>query len=376
MQHAFRFKVIFTVSVSILYGTLCWLIPEKMLSIMTHGNTAQGEIIAIGARYLRLTSFTLIPMAISSAIGTSFREIAKPAVPLCISAAATLINTLGNWILIYGNLGAPRLEVSGAAMATIIARAVEVCVFLIYVRRGKAPFAVPVQQIPGINKKLVREILAKSWMMFVAEASWLSSETVTVALYNGRGGAEVVAGMAAGWTVANIFNLLFNGIHATTAVVIGGVLGAGKLDEARKRAEWLKSGSVIAGVAVALLGFVVTNSLVPMVFHNLTDSTRSISLGLVHVILIYYPFWALINALFAISRAGGDTVMAMWADTGVNTLLFIPGAFILAFCTSVGPVTMYALVKLSDIAKYLVARHFIKKERWVKNLAKNENFEF
>jgi putative MATE family efflux protein len=376
MMHAYRFKVIFSLAVSVIYGALCWIIPESMLAMMTRGNAAQGEIIRIGAGYLRIVSFTLIPIAISSALGTSFRETGRPIIPLCISAAATLVNTLGNWLLIYGNLGAPRLEVSGAAVATIIARLFEVSLFLVYIRRksaGKtpaerAPFFVPFRKIVLINGPLIRNILAKSGMMFLSEASWVSSETIMTALYNGRGGAEVVAGMAAGWTIANIFFLLFGGIFTTTAVIIGGALGSGKLAEARQRAEWIKSGALMAGIIIAILGAATSNLLIPLVFSNLTETARKISLGLVSVILIYFPLWSLLNAQFAISRAGGDTAMGMWADVSVNSLIFVPAAFLLAFFTTMEPVRMFALIKLSDIIKYLVARHFLKKERWVRNL--------
>jgi Na+-driven multidrug efflux pump len=104
------------------------------------------------------------------------------------------------------------------------------------------------------------------------------------------------------------------------------------------------------------------------VFARLSSEARNISLGLVYVIVIYLPLWALLNALFAISRAGGDTAMGMYADLSVNTLLFAPGALLLAFCTDLGPVPMFALLKLSDIPKCLVARYFLKKERWVRNL--------
>jgi Na+-driven multidrug efflux pump len=58
----------------------------------------------------------------------------------------------------------------------------------------------------------------------------------------------------------------------------------------------------------------------------------------------------------------------MWTDVSVNTLIFVPAAFILALFTTMDPVRMFALIKLSDIIKYLVARHFLKKERWVRNL--------
>jgi putative MATE family efflux protein len=370
MRHAYRFKVIFALCFSALYGALCWIIPDRMIAVMTMGNAAQKEIIPIGTGYLRLISFTLAPMAVSAAIGTSFREIARPTVPLFISAAATMVNTAGNWLLIYGTLGAPRLEVSGAAIATIIARVFELAVFLVYLGKAKAPFFVGFGKILHIHKRLIREILSRSGMIFLSEASWVSSETIMTALYNGRGGAEVVAGMAAGWTIANIFFLLFGGIWTTTAVIVGGSLGAGKLDEARIRARWIRSGSVAAGIIIAVLGAAAAALLIPLVFSSLTAHARSISLGLVFVILVYLPLWSLLNAQFAISRSGGDAAMGMYTDLSVNTLLFVPGAFILALGTSLHPVTMFGILKLTDIVKIFIARHFLNKERWVRNLTR------
>ena len=370
MKHAYRFKVIFSCSVSAVYGILCWTIPERMLGLMTIGNAVQEEIIAIGAGYLRRTVFTLFPIAIACSVGTAFREIGLPKVPLAISAAATLVNTAGNWVLIYGNLGAPRLEVSGAAIATIIARCFEAAVFIVYVYKRKAPFFVGLKSVFHINKQLIREILAKSGMIFLSEASWISSETILIALYNGRGGAEVVAGMAAGWTIANIFFLLFGGIWTTAAVVVGGTLGAGKLDEAKNKATWIKSGAVVAGCIVAVFGTAAATLLVPLVFGNLTAAARSIGLGLVYVIVAYLPLWCLLNAMFAISRSGGDAAMGMYTDLSVNSVLFVPGCFILALNTSLDPVKMFAILKTTDIIKVFVARYFLNKERWVRNLTK------
>jgi putative MATE family efflux protein len=368
MKHAYRFKVLFAFAAAAVYFTLCRTIPEKMLAMMTMGNTAQGEILVAGSGYLRLVSWTMFPIAISSAIGTSFREIARPTVPLVISAAATLVNTVGNWILIYGNLGAPRLEVAGAAYATVIARVVELAFFLMYASGAKAPFFVGFVKLFNIHKRLAGEILSRSGMIFVSELSWVSSETIMTAMYNRRGGEEVVAGMAAGWTIANIFFLLFGGIWTAAGVLVGGALGAGKLDEARRRAQWLKSGSVAAGIVIALPGAAMAALLIPLVFSNLSAAARGNSIGLVLVILAYLPLWGLLNIQFAISRAGGDTATGMYTDLSVNTFLFVPGAFILALLTSLPPVPMFALLKLTDIIKIFICRHFLRKERWVRNL--------
>jgi Na+-driven multidrug efflux pump len=369
MKHAFRFKIIFGLAASVVYFVLCWTIPHRMLAIMTMGNVAQAEIIKVGTTHLKLASWTLFPIAISFSIGSSFREIARPKVPLIVSAAATVVNTVGNWILIYGNLGAPRLEVAGAAYATIIARIVELAAFLIYCHRVKAPFFVGITRLFNVHWKFFKEILIKSGMIFASELSWVSSETIMTAMYNRRGGAEVVAGMAAGWTIANIFFLLFGGIWIVSGVLVGGALGAGKLDEARRRAEWLKSGAVFAGVAFALPGAAFSAFIIPLVFSNLSAAARANTIGLVMVILAYLPLWCLLNLQFAITRAGGDTAAGMYTDVSVNTLLFAPGAVLLSLFTKMAPVPMFALLKVTDIVKFFIIRRLMRRERWVVNLA-------
>jgi len=368
MKNAFSFKIFFALAAAVLYFTICVSVPRQLLGMMTMSNAAQEEIVAVGSSYLKLVSLTFFTAAISMSIASSFREIAKPKIPLIISAAATVVNTIGNWILIYGNLGAPRLEVTGAAYATIIARVFEAVAFICYATYSKAPFFANIKRLLVIKKSLFAEIFAKSGMIFASELSWVASETIMIAMYNRRGGAEVVAGMAAGWTIANIFFLLFGGLGIASSILVGGALGAGKLDEARQRAGWLKWGGFVAGFIIALPGALLTTFLVPLVFSNLSEAARGNCLGLVFVILAYLPLWGLLNVYFFISRAGGDTALGMYADVSVNTLLFAPGSILLSLFTSLAPVPMFALLKLTDIVKLLIARHLLRKEKWVRNL--------
>jgi putative MATE family efflux protein len=369
MQQAFRFKAIMTLGLSALYFSICQLMPEQLIAVMTMGNAAQAEIITHGADYLRMVSWLFMPMGLSQAIGSAFREIGRPTVPLVISVVATLVNTFLNWVLIYGNLGAPRLEIMGAALATNIARGVELAAFVVYVRWTKPPFFVPFVRLFKARWPLFREILGKSGLMVMSEATWVVSETIMTALYNGRGGAEVVAGMAAGWAVANVFFLVFSGIHVSTGVVVGGMLGADRLDEARVKARWIMSGAVVAGSVLATLQ-AASILLIPLVFMNLSVEAMAVTRGLLIVISVYLPLWSLLNSQFAVSRAGGDMMMGVVVDVGVTCVLFIPGAFALALLTPMGPVLMFAIVKTTDFAKWYIAWWWLKKERWVHNLAK------
>ena len=367
MQQAFKFKLIITLVAGTIYTCLCLFFSRPFLSLMVHGNTASQEIVEEGIRYMGFLAPSWIPAVIATCIGTSLREIGRVRPPLLISVTATGVNTFFNWVLIYGNLGAPQLETTGAAIATVMARVVEMTIFLLYLKNRRPPFVFHIVEVFRVKWGLFLTILRKSGLILISEMSWVISETVTTALYNSRGGAEVVSGMAAGFAIANLFFVCFNGIGTATGVSLGGTLGANKLDEARRQKNWLLSGSLVFGLCGTAMGC-LTVFVVPLVFGNLSPSAQSVTRGLVLLNAAYMPTWAFINAQFAISRTGGDAMLGAMVDLVVNTFMVIPGMVLLTKLTSLGPVALYGIIKLTDAAKITGCAIGLKKERWVRNL--------
>jgi Na+-driven multidrug efflux pump len=113
--------------------------------------------------------------------------------------------------------------------------------------------------------------------------------------------------------------------------------------------------------------------IIPLVFANLSGSAQKVTRGLVFVIAAYLPIWCLLNAQFAVSRAGGDTLMGVWVDVGVSYILFIPAAILLARLTPIGPVALFGLAKLFDLPKAFVAAWWLRKEHWVRNLSRKKS---
>lgn len=369
MRQAFRFKLILATAISAIHLCLCLAMPELLIGLMLGGNREGDEIIREGAHFLRLSALGSLPFALSAAIGSSFRDVGKTRPPLAISSTAAVLATVLNWLLIYGKLGLPRLEVEGAALATVTARCLEAFLFIAWTARSRPAFAFGPRRILAVDRALFRSMLAKSAAMFFSETAWVISETIITAIYNGRGGAETVAGMAAGWTVANLFFLVFPAIHTATGVLVGATLGAGRLEEARCKGRWILAGSAVFGLAAGLVA-VSSTAIVPLVFSNLSMAARGVTVGLIVVIGCYLPLWALLNGQFALSRAGGDTAMGVWVDVGVTYVVFIPAAFMLSTWTSLGPVALFAVAKISDIPKALVAYWWLRKGHWVKNLSR------
>jgi putative MATE family efflux protein len=368
MRNSLRFKLIAALSVAAVHSAICLVFPEALIRLMLGGNVQGEPIIAEGARFLRLVTPSFAPIAVAAAVSTSYRDVGKTKIPLAVSSAAAALCTLLNWLLIYGALGAPRLEVAGAAVATCIARCAEAGAFLAMAAIGRPSFAFSPRTLFRVDKRLFNEILSRSAMMFFSETAWVASETIVTAIYNGRGGAETVAGMAAGWTIANIFFMAFGAVTTAASVIVGSTLGSGFLEEARKKGRWIVYGSFVFGIFVGLAAAAST-FLIPIVFGNLSAAARTVTRGLVMVIAAYIPLWTLLNAQFGLARSGGDTAMGVWVDVGVTYAVFIPIAFALAAWTSLGPVVLFGLAKLSDIGKTAVAFWWLAKERWVRNLA-------
>lgn len=367
MQQAFKFKLIVCLAIGIVFSIVSFRIPEKILPLMVHGNLDSESIIAQGAQYMRVLAFSWIPMVFATIFGSSLREIGSVKAPLVISILATVINSVFNYMLIYGNCNFPRLEVTGAALATIIARTCEMIIFVIFILKKQPDFLPKLKKIFTINFSLFFSILKKTGFILISEISWVASETVTTALYNSRGGSDIVSGMAGGFAIANLFYICFNGIFVSTGVVLGGTLGANRLEEARIQKKWLLSGSALFGSFVALVGS-LTLLLIPLIYGNLTLSAQAVAKGLVLVNIFYMPSWAYLNAQFAVSRTGGDTTMGLLVDLIANVGMVIPGMFILTYFTTCGPVAMYGIIKLTDFIKITIAHLWLKKERWLKNL--------
>ena len=367
MKQAYRFKILIGVSVGILYTACCYFLPKYMMNFMLKGNLNQTEITFEGIKYLKITAFTWVPIVISTCIGSSMRESENVKTPLYISIFATLVNTFFNWVFIYGNLGAPRLEIVGAGIATLIARVVELATYFIYCYIKKPLFFSKWIHIFKIKKSLFWEICKKLLFIILSEMSWILTETIMNKVYNGRGGSEVVAGMSAAWSIANLFQLIINGVACATAVIIGGTLGQGKLEEGKLHSRWMKSGAVLAG-AVFGVALIASGGLLKIVFRNISPEAIDIAQRMLFIIGIYLPAWTYLNAQFSTARAGGDAIMGTVTDVSVNLLLFLPGILLVARFTSWGPVLMFAVLKLTDFAKIIVAEWQLRKERWVKNL--------
>ena len=357
MRQSVAFKVVASLSTCIFYFLATFVFTRPVLSLMVIGNSQAELILEEGQKYMYLMGFIGIQMMISSILSSSYREIGRVRVILVITLIAAGSNAFLNWVFIYGHLGMPRLEVEGAAYATIIAKTVEMLLLIGYTIKERPEF-ISFSVFKRIDWALFGRILKKGSLLIMSQMMWVLSESFT---------AAIVSGMAASFSIANLFFISFDGITTATGVLIGKSLGRNELDDARKEKTWMLSAAIIFGCIMCLVG-VVTVLLVPVVFGNLSIDAQNICRAMLLLMALFMPLWTFVNTQLAVCRAGGDTKVGFLVDGG-TTAVMIPMLLILAFFTNASPVMMYFGVKALDVGKIIVATHEMKKERWVVNLS-------
>ena len=284
---------------------------------------------------------------------------------------AVLVNLTGNYILIFGKLGAPALGVVGAAIATVLSRYVECLIVVIWTHSHKqrCPYISQVYTTARIPLELSKRIMMMGLPLLVNELLWAGGMTVLNQCYSVRG-LEVVSAINISTAVSNLFFCAFISMGNTVAIMVGQLLGAGKLEEAvdedRKLIAFAVALCAAVGVVMALLA-----PAIPQIY-NTTDTVKRLAEELLFVIAVFMPVHGFNNACFFTLRSGGKTLITFVFDSVYIWVLCIPLAFCLSRFTAVPILPMYITVQLLDLVKVAMGFVLVKKRMWVKNLVKDE----
>ena len=347
---------------------------ERLILAFIHEgqeNLDMAATLAYGRDYLRVMLLQLLPFAVMQIYASTLRETGETLLPMKAGIVAVLVNLTGNYILIFGKLGAPALGVVGAAIATVLSRYVECLIVVIWTHRHRqrCPYISQVYTTVRIPWELTRKIMVMGLPLLVNELLWAGGMTVLNQCYSIRG-LEVVSAINISTAVSNLFFCAFISMGNTVAIMVGQLLGAGRLEEAvdedRKLIAFAVALCAAVGVVMALLA-----PAIPQIY-NTTDTVKRLAEELLFVIAVFMPVHGFNNACFFTLRSGGKTLITFVFDSVYIWVLCIPLAFALSRFTAVPILPMYTVVQMMDLVKVALGFVLVKKRMWVKNLVKDE----
>ncbi len=372
VKYAFRFKIFTSVVITVGAMFLFIYAGENLISLYLHEGSDVGDIEATmgyAKDYLKIIIISLIPSAVGQVYASTLRECGRTVPPMVAGVIAVVINTLFNYIFIFGKFGAPKLGVNGAAIATCIARVIECIILVAWANRHKKKDcsyfngALRSLKIPG---KLAGQMFIKGTPLMLNEFFWSVGMTVTLQCYAYRGLA-IVAAQNISSTMVNLFNVVLITLGNSVAIIIGQLLGAGELERAKQEDKQLVAFSVVLCVVIGGIMACFAGAF-PQIY-NTEPEVRELATKFILVSSVMMPFHAFTNAAYFTLRSGGKTGITFMFDSVYTWALVIPVAFVVSRFTGLGIVKVYIIVQSLDIVKTIIGFILVKKGVWINNLA-------
>ena len=370
IRDTFRIKIVICGFIMLLGLTVFGLGDRTLISYYLHEGSQSGDLAATlqyGHVYMMFMLAGLLPQAAEFVYSSTLRETGETVVPMRASFAAVLINLVLNYILIYGKFGFPVLGVAGAAIATAISRIVQALIVILWTHRHNdiKPYINGVYASFRVAGSLVRKVCVTGLPLVINESLWSIGIVLQKQSYSTRGLA-VVAGLNINSTFFNVFSICFVAFGDAVAIIVGQLLGAGKMDEAKETG--LKINAFVTASCV-VMGAIVY-ALAPYLprFYNTTTEVKSLASDFLRVTGIMMPLFGLCHSLYFTIRAGGKTLITFLFDSAFLMVIGVPLAFVLTRYTGLDIVSIYAICEGTALIKVIIGFAISASGVWMQNI--------
>ncbi len=370
VRNTFRFKAYICIVMTLIALALFATCDELLISLYLHEGSDVGNLaqtLYYGQGYLAIMMIGLAPFAISQLYASTLRECGQTVVPMIAGVIAVFVNLCFNYVLIFGNFGAPRLGANGAAIATVISRFVEMVIIVAWTHRKKEQnkFISGIYRSLRIPKELIKLIVAKGFPLMMNEILWSVGMTFTVQCLAYRGLVAVAAQNITS-TISNVFNVVYIALGSSVSIIIGQLLGAGKMEEAKEKDAQLITFAVASCTVIAMImaGFA---GIFPNAY-NTEPQVKELATQLILAATVLMPFQAFVHASYFTLRSGGKTGITFLFDSVFLWVIVVPMAYILSRFTDIPVVPLYLLVYGTEIIKCVIGFWLVKRGAWAQNM--------
>lgn len=366
VEYVLAISLRLSVIISVIFFLAANICPDLLMKIFT----SEQELIVLGIPYLRIVSWSYLCMSISQIYLCIMKNSGRTTRSTIYGSVAVVLNLIFNAILIFGLFGFPKLEIRGAAYATVLARVIELALVL-WENRKKNEVCICWKYLIKPDVILKKDFKKYTSPVLANELLWGCGFTM-FSVIMGHMGNDAVAANSVANIVKNIIACVCFGIGTGSNIIVGNELGRGNLDLAKQYGNKLCHISIVAGAISGLLILIIS----PLIMNfaiNLTPQAQDY-LQFMLCICSYYMVGKSVNStvIAGIFCAGGDTKFGMLCDAVTMWLIIVPIGAFAAFVLKLPVMAVYFILNLDEMVKLpAVYRHY-KKYHWLKNLTRKE----
>lgn len=348
-----------------IFSFLVIFFPELIMKIFTN----EEPMIECGALYLRTVGISYFFMAFSQVYQAILKSIEHVKTATSATVIALGLNMFLNATFIFGWFGLPKLGVFGIALATTIARGIElgVCIF--------AGFKIKEVKITPkcfvLRNKVLSKDFAKYSLPAVGNEFVWGAAFATYSVILGHLGEDIVAANSVVNVVRNLASIVCFGMAYGGAILLGKQIGEGKMTLAKSNASRLVKSTVLAGLIGGII-MILLRPILPMIA-DLNETAASYRNTLLFI-NSYSLLGATVNTVLicGIFRAGGDAKFGFITDSISMWAVSVPLGIISAFVLKLPPLWVYFILFLDEFEKMpVVIIHYLR-GKWLKNITRDD----
>ena len=336
--------------------------PDLIMRIYSN----EQDIIEYGIVYLRWMIPTYFCMGLSLTCTIVLRTVGQVRLPLICSICAFFVNVFCNWVFIFGKLGAPRMEIGGAALGTLIARVFELSVICGYFFFVDKRISYRLHDIFMRCRGLVKEYLRISIPVLISD-SLLALGNNSVAMIMGRIGKTFVAANSVTMVVQQLSSVLTQGVSNASGIITGHTMGRGDYETAQRQGyTFLVLGGLIGCVAAGII-MLVREPIIA--YYKVTPEAKLIARELMNSISFIMIFQSMNSILTkGVLRAGGDTKFLMLGDILFLWVASIPLGYLAGLVFDWPSFWVYTMLKIDQIIKCIWCFFRLRSRKWIKKI--------
>jgi len=370
VRSTFRFKlwmglVLTVASIEIFYNFGNQLILKYLEGSNDGGDMALA--LSSGRSYMLIMLIGLIPFMVLQVYAGILRECGETVIPMKAGIIAVFVNLVFNYLLIYGHFGLPKLGVLGAAIATVISRFVEVTIVIVWtkIHRERCEYLTGVYKTLFVPRSQSLKYFITGVPLLLNETLWSMGMAMLSQSYSLRG-LNVVVGQNIANTINNVFNVVFIALGDAIAIIVGQLLGAGKMKEARDTDNKIIAFAVFCGTLTGMLAAIAA-PFFPLIY-NTTAEARKIATGIILIDALFTPMFAFLHTTYFTLRSGGKTIITFIFDSVFMWVITVPVAYYLSRYTLVSAFWIITIVHMVDWIKCIIGFVLVKKGAWMNNI--------
>ncbi|MBB6713262.1 MATE family efflux transporter [Clostridium gasigenes] len=360
--NVFGGNLIFGMIITVIFSLISLMFSKQVLGIYTN----DMSIVELGSKYLVINAIGYIPMLLITIYASVLRSTEHVKSPMYAGAFAVVLNTLLNYLLIFGNFGFPKMGVLGAAYATTITRFLEAGLLIAFTYANKYPGAYKIKEICDISSVFIKKILVISTPLLINEFMWALGETMYSIVY-GRMGTSEVASMTLTYPIQSLSIGLFAGMSSAAGIMIGNKLGLGENELAFKYSKkFIKMG--IVGSTIFGILLVACSNLYISIF-NISSDLKECTFKL--LVMFSIVLWIKVSNMIiggGILRSGGKTKYTLYLDIIGTWGIGVPLGFVSAFVLKLPIHWVYLIISGEEFVRFIIGLKIMHSRKWMDNL--------